>query len=1393
MISAIIPASVDSIGNSAFYNCNSLKSVTIPSSVTSIGGYAFGYCNALNSVTAGYSVPLNLSNSQNVFYNVNTSTCKLNVPFNTKSLYAAASQWKNFTNIIESTVGFKLSSNIVKLADTSGSRTSVDVTSNIAWTATSNQTWLSISPTSGNGNGSIEITASANPEPKVRNAKITISGTGVSSQTISVAQEAKALSLEIAPGELAKALSQIEKATITKLKLTGKIDARDFKTMRDGMPKLTIIDLNEVNIVAYSGYEGTVYNTTTYPDNQIPQNAFCSSNNSSDAKAGLTSFIYPSSATSVGEYAFNGCSGLTFVTIPSSVDSIGRNAYSNCQNLSYINFPEGIIKIGNSAFYNCGSLGSIAIPSSVTTIEANAFSTCGKLSSAIISEGVTSIGESAFTNCVSLTSVTIPSSVLSIGKNAFNTCEKLVTANISEGVSSIGESAFTNCVSLTSVTIPSSVLSIGKNAFNTCKLLSSAIISEGVKTIGESAFYECGSLSSIIIPSSVASIGNGAFSYCKKLSSLTISEGVGSIGNSAFSVCNSISSVTIPSSVKTIGDFAFNNCEILNSVIISEGVKSIGSNSFSWCPALISVEISSSVKSIGNSAFEVCKKLSSVTISEGVTSIGEYAFISCISLTSVFIPSSVISIGKKAFSNCVNLSSVIAGASIPIDLSYSDEVFSGINKNNCKLYVPSDSKYLYVVASQWKDFINIVEISGVFLSSNSIGMGHRASTALMNLVSNLSWTASSDQAWLIINPSSGSGGINTITFTSTTNPTVDTRIAKVTISAKGISPQEITLSQLGNVEVTAGNLKNIIGEQFSNITNLDLTGTIDARDFKTMRDDMPLLADLDLSGVEIVAYSGTDGTESNKTESTDYPANAIPYYAFTNLEDLEKTPSLKSIILPLSATSINRNAFHGCSKLTSITIPPSILSIEEYAFAYCDALGSITIPSSTISIGSGVFISSSGFLTVDEKNPNYSSSEGVFYNKNKTTLINCPISKTGNYNIPATVTSIEGYAFFSCNRLTLVTIPSSVLSIGFYAFWGCSGLTSINIPSSVTTLGSNALRFCSSLTSITTARFLPLNLADYDFMGIKINTCILYVPYGSKAAYQAAIQWKEFENIVEMPNNAPIANAGLDEVVNENALAILDGTGSSDADGNILTYYWTAPTGITLSSVTAAKPTFTAPEVTTDKTFTFSLVVNNGTVYSPVDQVVVVVRQVDKAPHVLNSIENVSVDKRAPGQIIDLKTVFADDDFGDVLSYSVSSNSNNQVVTVSITGSELSLSFSTANTGISDIVITASSNGKEVQSKFQVEVKVPTGIADVANGHEVQIYPNPTKGKLYLKFNHIPEAGTILEVYSASGNLIHKSFINSQDKTLNLNGNSPGVYFIRIGEKDIRTTRIVLE
>ena len=117
-----------------------------------------------------------------------------------------------------------------------------------------------------------------------------------------------------------------------------------------------------------------------------------------------------------------------------------------------------------------------------------------------------------------------------------------------------------------------------------------------------------------------------------------------------------------------------------------------------------------------------------------------------------------------------------------------------------------------------------------------------------------------------------------------------------------------------------------------------------------------------------------------------------------------------------------------------------------------------------------------------------------------------------------------------------------------------------------------------------------------------------YTP-GSSAAPRCENLGGALNVRVVAPNAAPVADAGADASVEENNRATLNGSGSSDEDGDSLTYVWsqTSGTTVSLSSAAAASPTFTAPELVANESLVFSLTVNDGTVTSAADTVTVTV------------------------------------------------------------------------------------------------------------------------------------------------------------------------------------------
>ncbi len=209
-------------------------------------------------------------------------------------------------------------------------------------------------------------------------------------------------------------------------------------------------------------------------------------------------------------------------------------------------------------------------------------------------------------------------------------------------------------------------------------------------------------------------------------------------------------------------------------------------------------------------------------------------------------------------------------------------------------------------------------------------------------------------------------------------------------------------------------------------------------------------------------------------------------------------------------------------------------SIGDYAFSYCTSLTNVTIPNSVTSIGNYAFRGCSGLT---------------------------------NMIIPNSVTSVGICAFSECSALTNVTIGNSVTSIGRHAFQGCCDLTSVTIGNSVTSIGNSAFADCSSLTSVTVESKTPISIDSYTFSNRKNAT--LYVPYGSKSAYEAANYWKEFKEIVEMP--APVISSRLyveETSVRCGSQAVIPVLFENEAEYGGLQFEVTLPEGITLNKLT---------------------------------------------------------------------------------------------------------------------------------------------------------------------------------------------------------------------------------
>ena len=469
----------------------------------------------------------------------------------------------------------------------------------------------------------------------------------------------------------------------------------------------------------------------------------------------------------------------------------------------------------------------------------------------------------------------------------------------------------------------------------------------------------------------------------------------------------------------SIGFGAFIGCSSLTSITIPDSVTCIGDSAFNGCTSLTSITIPDSVTSIGESAFSGCSSLASITIPDSVMSIGNDAFHECSSLTSITIPNSVTSIGDYAFLGCSRLTAIDVNTdnkdytSVNGVLFYNDKTIicypAGKKGNNYK--IPDG-----VTSICWYAFSGCTSLTSITIPDSVTEIG-------------------------------GSAFENCSSLTSITIPDSVTSI--------GIGAF-VGCSSLTSIMIP-DNVTYIGGAVFA---------------------DCSSLTEIKVS-TQNAKYVSVNGVLYNKDKTTImcYPAGKKDknYKILDGVTEIctsafNGCSSLTSITIPDSVTEIGVSAFSGCSSLTGITIPDSVTRIDMSTFRGCSSFTSITIPDNVTYIDIWAFNGCTGLTAIDVKagNNNYTSVNGVLFNKDKTELICYPAGKTDkSYNIPSCVTNVGGWAFDGCTSLTSITIPDSVTEIDWSAFEGCTSFTSITIPDSVTEIGWSAFEGCTSLKSIT--------------------------------------------------------------------------------------------------------------------------------------------------------------------------------------------------------------------------------------------------------------------------------------------------------------------------------------
>ena len=619
-------------------------------------------------------------------------------------------------------------------------------------------------------------------------------------------------------------------------------------------------------------------------------------------------------------------------------------------------------------------------------------------------------------------------------------------------VTSIADSAFRE-KSITSVVFGQYVESIGNYAFYSCRSLSKLDFSKSsVKTIGDYAFTVCESLKSIEFPDSLESIGYGAFSAYtngyrgsyvgSSLKSVKFGSGLKSIADYAFYENSALNTVKFTGvALTSIGYQSFYNTAI-TELDLSGADASIGTYAFYRCNSLETVKLSG-VKTIGQNAFDNCRKLTSVELSENLTIIESGAFESCVALKNIEIPDSVTTIGDNSFKDCTELETVTIGKGCTsVTASAFTEDF-----NLVKFNVSEDNEnYTSVDGVLYnKEKTAVVcypkSLSGEYVIPDTVTSIEKAAFENCNKLTKITIGSGVET----VNPYAFNQCNLLATVVFKDSNTANKKICERAFYYCG----SLTEVDFGNAVTSIGDYAFTVCSKIKSLEFPDSLTSIGQFAFSPYTD-------------------GTGGTykESN-LESVKFGTGlkTIGNYAFYDDRKISKLEFTDKL------TSIGSYAFYNCGNLQSIAIPDNVTKIDNNTFENCSSLKSVSIGKSCTTISATAFNNATALekITVSADNEKYSSVDGALLNKEKTSIILYPKSKSGEFVIPDTVTSIADRAFSSCPNLTKITIGANVESVGAYAFSDCSALSDVVFKDSTMekkVIGDYAFYNCQALSNV---------------------------------------------------------------------------------------------------------------------------------------------------------------------------------------------------------------------------------------------------------------------------------------------------------------------------------------
>ena len=701
LTSVTIPNSVTTIGQSAFSGCGGLTSVTIPNSVTTIGDHAFANCDSLTSVT----IPNLLTAIGNyTFYGCNGLT-SVTIPNSVTTIGDFAFQDCSSLNT------FTIPSSVQRIG---------------RW---------AFYGTAYYNNSSNWVNDVLYKDNCLLKAKYSLSGSySIQSNTRVIARSSFSGCTSLTSVILPNLITTIDSFTFEECRglisinipnSVATIGGYAFYNC-SGLASVTIPNsVTSIGYKAFTAVKNIVYNGTATgsPWGALNVNGYIDGDfiYSDNTKTTLTAYIgtdtnvtIPNSVTTIGEWAFEGCSGLTSVTIPNSVTSIGEGAFYICSGLTSVTIPNSVTTIGCLAFGDCSSLTSVTIPNSVTSIGDSAFYLVKNIVYSGTATGIpwgalnvngygilrqvqnTGIENAYYAMTLSnTTTLYFTTGYVFIGAESTDSAIVVPSTGMREngnivtfsrcGYSSSSNINFSNAPNVKSLTLPSTITYIYGGFPSSIKELH-------LNSKPNNNYSSLSSLERVYVPANLLNQFYSEDSWHRNV--LILAEGTqpfsatinvnnpGEFAQLVLAVTNNdwnkINELTVTGTLSANDLNNFKNLKMLTKLDLSQAqITSIpddfgyyNSSSYSSFALLKELKLPE-IESIGDDAFEMTYKLDSVVLLEGIHSIGGSAFYNS-GIKYINLPEGLTSIGTYAFYN-TNLTNVV----LPTTLStVSDYCFS---------------------------------------------------------------------------------------------------------------------------------------------------------------------------------------------------------------------------------------------------------------------------------------------------------------------------------------------------------------------------------------------------------------------------------------------------------------------------------------------------------------------------------------------------------------------------------------------------------------------------------------------------------------------------------------------------------------------------------------------